>query len=249
IVKVAREAARFTNWVNPDEQNEKALQDYVAGMENRTRQTQSLYDFQAGRHPQVHARALQARPQAVLKPHSQAVAAVHQGTEMWDDSLVDPDNRRLPDFERRIEVLSSVSGADLPELVENRRDGRLKLFLTATLLRLSREHKRVFEHGKYIPVKVNGNAAEHVVSYIRSAHDRHVLVVTPRLAYRLAASKGTDILDRAIWLGTSLELPENVRDVRWTDALTGEPFEGAPDEIERLFGRIPLAVLVSVREE
>lgn len=249
IVKVAREAARFTNWVSPDERYEKALQDYVAGMMNRKRSTQFLYDFQAFIYAQLDAGLLNALAQQVLKLTSPGVPDVYQGTEMWDDSLVDPDNRRLPDFERRIEVLSSVSGADLPELVENRRDGRLKLFLTATLLRLSREHKRVFEHGKYIPVKVNGNAAEHVVSYIRSAHDRHVLVVTPRLAYRLAASKGTEVLDRAIWLGTSLELPENVRDVRWTDALTGEPFEGTPDEIERLFGRIPLAVLVSVREE
>jgi (1->4)-alpha-D-glucan 1-alpha-D-glucosylmutase len=249
IVKVAREASRFTNWVAPDERYETALNDFVAGMLSQKRSRPFLEDFQAFVDAQLDAGLLNALAQQVLKLTSPGVPDLYQGTEMWDDSLVDPDNRRLPDFEKRIEAVSHLKDADIGELVKSRRDGRLKLFITGTLLNLSREHKRVFESGEYIPVKTEGSAADHVVAYIRSSNDRHVLVVTPRLAYRLAASKATTVDDRAIWLGTSLELPGDMADVHWTDAFTGEAFDGSPGAVEKLFVSMPLAVLVSVREE
>jgi (1->4)-alpha-D-glucan 1-alpha-D-glucosylmutase len=249
IIKVAREASRFTNWVSPDERYETALTNFVAGMLNRKRSRPFLEDFQAFVDAQLDAGLLNALTQQVLKLTSPGVPDIYQGTEIWDDSLVDPDNRRMPDFERRIEILSQFKDVDLDELVESRLDGRLKLFITATLLNLSREHKRVFEGGDYIPIKVEGASADHVVSYIRTSGERHVLVVTPRLAHRLAASKASTVRDRAIWQGTSLELPANMRDVQWTDAFTGDAFDGTPGGIEKLFTTLPLAVLVSVREE
>jgi (1->4)-alpha-D-glucan 1-alpha-D-glucosylmutase len=249
IVKVSREAGRFTNWVSPDERYETALRDYVAGMMNATRSRPFMDDFQAFVDAQLDAGLLNALSQQVLKLTSPGVPDIYQGTEMWDDSLVDPDNRRLPDFETRIDMASHLDDTNVADLVESLRDGRLKLFVTGKLLNLSREHKRVFERGEYIPVKVEGTAADHVVAYMRSSGERHVLVVAPRLAYRLAAAKGSDVHDRAIWLGTHLQVPGEFGDARWTDAFTGAAFDGTPGNIEELFVTMPLAVLVSVREE
>jgi (1->4)-alpha-D-glucan 1-alpha-D-glucosylmutase len=249
IVKVAREASRFTNWVSPDERYESALRDFVAGMLNRRRSRQFMEDMHAFVEAQLDAGLLNGLAQQVLKLTSPGVPDVYQGTEFWDDSLVDPDNRRHPDFDARVEAVSHLDDADVEELFRSKRDGSIKLYVTGKLLRFRREQKRLFERGDYVPVKVEGGAAEHVVAYLRVSEEAKILVVTPRLAHRLAHSKGSTLDNRAIWLGTTLQLPESVAGETWTNLLTGETVDGDPANLEKLFVTMPLAVLVSVREE
>lgn len=249
IIKVAREASRFTNWVSPDERYENALRGYVGGMLNRKRSTPFLQDLQAFIDAQLDAGLLNALSQQVLKLTSPGIPDIYQGTELWDDSLVDPDNRRLPDFEARAEILAYLDQLDLEEFVETRRDGRLKLAVTAALLRFRREQKQLFARGEYVPVKVEGGAAEHIVAYLRTTDQANVLVVAPRLVHRLAQAKGTTVNDRAIWLGTRLQLPENLSGTRWTNLFTGEPFDGDPANVEALFRTMPTAVLASTTED
>ncbi len=249
IIKVAREASRFTNWVSPDERYEEALRGYVGGMLSRKRSTPFLQDLQAFIDAQLDAGLLNALSQQVLKLTSPGIPDIYQGTELWDDSLVDPDNRRLPDFDMRAEILARLDDLALPELVDTRRDGRLKLAITAALLRFRREHKQLFARGEYVPVKAEGAAAEHIVAFLRTTDGAKLLVVTPRLVHRLAQAKGTTVNDRAIWLGTSLQLPENVAGTRWTNILSGETFDGDPSSVEDLFRTMPIAVLASVAED
>jgi (1->4)-alpha-D-glucan 1-alpha-D-glucosylmutase len=249
IVKVAREASRFTNWVSPDERYESALRDFVAGMLNRRRSRQFIEDMHAFVETQLDAGLLNGLAQQVLKLTSPGVPDVYQGTEFWDDSLVDPDNRRHPDFDARVEAVRHLDDADVEELLRSKRDGRIKLYVTGKLLRFRREQKRLLERGDYVPVKVEGGAAEHVVAYLRASEEAKILVVAPRLAHRLAHSKGSTLDDRAIWLGTTLQLPESVAGETWTNLLTGETVDGDPASLEKLFVTMPLAVLVSVREE
>lgn len=249
IVKVAREASRFTNWVAPDERYETALRDFVAGMLNRRRSRQFMEDMQAFVEVQLDAGLLNALAQQVLKLTSPGVPDIYQGTEFWDDSLVDPDNRRHPDFDARVEAVSHLDDADVEELLRSKRDGRIKLYVTGKLLRFRREQKRLFERGDYVPVKVEGGAAEHVVAYMRVSDEAKMLVVTPRLAHRLAQSKGSTLDDRAIWLGTTLQLPETVAGETWTNLFTGDTLATEPAGLETIFERMPLAVFVSAGKE
>lgn len=248
IVKVAREANRFTNWVTPDERYETALREFLGGMLGRKRSAPFLDDMQAFVDAQLDAGLLNGLAQQVLKLTSPGVPDIYQGTEFWDDSLVDPDNRRHPDFDARVEAVSHLGDAEIAELAAAKRDGRLKLFVTGKVLTFRRDHRDLFARGEYVTVKVEGGAAEHVVAFMRTTAEAKILVVTPRLAYRLAHSKATTVDDRAIWLGTTLSLPDAVAGETWTDLLTGEPFDGDPVSVEKLFATLPVAVLVSVRE-
>jgi (1->4)-alpha-D-glucan 1-alpha-D-glucosylmutase len=216
-------------------------------MLNGKRPAPFVEDMQAFIDAQLDAGLLNGLAQQVLKLTSPGVPDIYQGTEFWDDSLVDPDNRRHPDFDARVEAVSHLEDAEIAELVASKRDGRIKLFVTGRILNFRRGHRDLFARGEYSPVKAEGVAADHVVAYMRMTPEATILVVTPRLAYRLAHQKAASVDDRAIWLGTTLSLPDSVAGAEWTDLFTGQPFEGDPEHVEALFATMPVAVLVSAR--
>jgi (1->4)-alpha-D-glucan 1-alpha-D-glucosylmutase len=238
IVKVAREASRFTNWVNPAEAYETALRDFVAGMLDRKRSGPFLEDFEAFVARRVDAGLLNGLAQQVLKLASPGVPDIYQGTEFWDDSLVDPDNRRPVDFDARREALAALADTALEDLVETRRDGRIKLALTARILATRREHRFLFSGGAYDPVKVEGPAAEHVIAFTRQMHDMTLVVAVPRLVHKLAGDR--DAFDAAIWEGTTLALPG--ADGGWHDVLRDRATDTA-GQLTSLFETLPIAVL------
>ncbi|HWV22607.1 MAG TPA: malto-oligosyltrehalose synthase [Thermomicrobiales bacterium] len=243
MLKVAREAGRFTNWVNPANAYEEALKGFIGGMLNPRRSAAFLADFQAFVDARIDPGLMNALAQQVLKLTSPGVPDIYQGTEVWDDSLVDPDNRRSVDFAARQSALAALGETDIKEFVASRTDGRLKLDVTRRLLSLRREHRLLFEEGDYVPLAVEGPAAEHVIAFLRRNGDEVLLVAVPRLLTALAGNR--DILDPSIWDGTMLL---NVPEGSWRDALTGDEASGDPGSLSERFATMPVCVLILGKE-
>jgi (1->4)-alpha-D-glucan 1-alpha-D-glucosylmutase len=152
------------------------------------------------------------------------VPDTYQGTELWDNSLVDPDNRRPVDFPLRAALLARLDGGWMPALDET---GAAKLLVTSRALRLRRDRPDVF--GDYLPLVAHGPHAAHVFGFDSGG----ALTVVTRLPVRLAASGG--------WTDADLLA---VPDGMWRDALTGKVFTGPSVVVEALFEALPVALLV-----
>lgn len=136
--------------------------------------------------------ALNSLAQALLKITAPGVPDFYQGTELWNLSLVDPDNRRPVDFKTRAELLAALQEREahgLPllvrELLETWEDGRVKLYLTYKALHFRRANRELFAAGEYLPVEVTKPGDEHACAFARRLGDRWVLVAVPRLPVRL----------------------------------------------------------------
>jgi (1->4)-alpha-D-glucan 1-alpha-D-glucosylmutase len=231
IVKVAREASRFTNWVNPDEPYEAALTGFVEGLLNQRRSRAFIRDFEAFIATVRDAGLSNSLSQQLLKLTSPGVPDIYQGTELWDDSLVDPDNRRPVDFAVRRALLDGR-----PDVV----NGAIKLHLTRNLLLARRERPEVFARGDYVALSVSGPAADAVIAFARVLDGDVAVTVAARLVQRAGDVFGkTDF-----WSGTTIELPDSLTDVTFRDRLgQGETVRGL--KLDELFIAAPVALLTS----
>jgi (1->4)-alpha-D-glucan 1-alpha-D-glucosylmutase len=150
--------------------------------------------------------------QLAIKIAGPGVPDFYQGTELWDFSLVDPDNRRPVDYRKRRELLDTI---DVPtderaslasELLQHAEDDRMKLFATTTLLRARRAAHDVFRSGRYEPLAVEGSARQHLFAFGRVLGQRHVLVCVPRLVATLVRDGNPPIGD--VWSDTRISVPE-----------------------------------------
>jgi (1->4)-alpha-D-glucan 1-alpha-D-glucosylmutase len=139
----------------------------------------------------------------LLKLTSPGVPDIYQGNEIWDYSLVDPDNRRPVDYKRRREMLESLATAHPRDLVRNWTDGRIKMLLTQQVLQFRRKHVALFQQGEYLPLTPAGAFAECCVSFARQFGDQWIIVIAPRLSSRVGFPPIAEI-----WQDTTLEIPE-----------------------------------------
>jgi (1->4)-alpha-D-glucan 1-alpha-D-glucosylmutase len=173
-LKAAREGKQETSWTNPDEAYETALQDTIAKLLDKSN-ADFIASFSAFAARTNLLGALNSLSQLALKALLPGVPDFYQGTENWDFSLVDPDNRRPVDFAARRRNLAGP--AELAELAAHWHDGRIKLALTHALLRLRQDHAELFRSGNYEPVAVSGSQAGHVIAFARTK-GRERLIVT-----------------------------------------------------------------------
>jgi (1->4)-alpha-D-glucan 1-alpha-D-glucosylmutase len=198
LVKALREAKQRTAWDAPDEGFERACKGYLA------------YLFDPNRGFLAEAEAFVARiapigirnslAQTVLRLTVPGVPDLYQGTEFWDFSLVDPDNRRPVDFGVRANALAE--GLDLAMLLDDWRDGRIKQAVIACLLSFRKRHPALFAEGSYEPLSVSGAKAAHLIAFCRRCRGEALIAVVPRLTAHLSPAVGP------IWQGTQIALPE-----------------------------------------
>jgi (1->4)-alpha-D-glucan 1-alpha-D-glucosylmutase len=179
-VKAAREAKLKTSWLVPNEPYEQALRDFVRGILDGSRSQAFIDSFEGLSRRTALLGALNSLSQLILKATIPGIPDFYQGTEGWDLSLVDPDNRTPVDFAMRAAVLAPSLAMDWQELVDHWFDGRIKVALTSRLLALRARYPEVFSHGAYTPVETFGHDSDHLVAYIRSAPKTCILVVTGR---------------------------------------------------------------------
>jgi (1->4)-alpha-D-glucan 1-alpha-D-glucosylmutase len=230
--KALREAKVHTSWLNPNQPYDAAMHKFIEAILDRTRPNPFLDDLHLF-HDKVSAYGMyNSLSQVLCKMTAPGVPDFYQGTELWDFSLVDPDNRRLVDYDHRIRLLEEVeqalnSAADRPaavrELLASAADGRIKLFVIMTALRFRRAQASLFLQGAYVPLEVGGDAYKHVCAFSRRLEHRTVLTVVPRLMAGLMADASRPALGTEVWGDTWTALPDGT-DVneRYRNLFTGE---------------------------
>jgi (1->4)-alpha-D-glucan 1-alpha-D-glucosylmutase len=248
VIKAAREAKIHTNWLAPEVDYEQALLGFVDAILDPDAGNIFLRDFLRVQAMLAPFGSIGSLAQAVLKITCPGVPDFYQGTLLWDFSLVDPDNRRPIDFARRIRLFGAVTPENgqsrlplLEDVLENWRDGRLKLYVVSRALEHRRAHRALFLAGDYIPLDVSGPAAEHVIAFARRVNGEWAVVAVPRLLAALC--RGRDPASNpGIWTGTEIHLPPDAPG-GWRNVFTGELVRGRPLAASRLFGQFPVAVL------
>jgi len=213
--KATREAKLNTSWISPNAAYDEAVQAFVAEVLD-SGNARFLGDFAAFHESIVDSGLYNSASQVVMKLTAPGIPDVYQGQELWDFSLVDPDNRRPVDYELRRRLLDEVhaSAADetarqvlCRELAGHPRDARLKLLITTTLLKLRSRQPELFLEGEYIPLTVEGDLADHVIAFARRVHqspDQSLVIVAPRLIHRLRGTEQRLPCGREFWGETQI---------------------------------------------
>ncbi len=224
MAKAAREAKAHTSWVDPRPEYDDALAAFVDAILADAGFVVDLESFLA-EHQLVQLGRISSLAQMALLLTCPGVPDLYQGTEVWDLSLVDPDNRRPVDYGARRALLAELNGPE--SALDRMADGGPKLWLIHRVLTYRRQHREAFGPD-YQPLVASGARAEHVVAFSRAGGAEAVAVVVPRLVARLAGD----------WAGTTVTLPPG----SWTDVITGETSGGTVGVAELLRG-FPVAVL------
>jgi (1->4)-alpha-D-glucan 1-alpha-D-glucosylmutase len=179
-LKAAREGKEETSWLNPHEAYEAGLKDFIARILDRAASAEFLDSLEMFGRRIALLGALNSLSQVTLKATVPGVPDFYQGTEFWDLSLVDPDNRRPVDFAERAAVLAAQDEPDWQSLAQNWTNGHLKLAWTRHLLRLRSGLAEVFTHGDYQPLEVSGAHRDHVVAFARRRGREAAITVVAR---------------------------------------------------------------------
>lgn len=182
-LKAAREGKQETSWLNPNEAYEKGLSVFIERILDRGRSPEFLQSLETMAKRIALLGALNSLSQITLKATMPGVPDFYQGTEFWDLSMVDPDNRRPVDFEVREAVLRGVETPDWAPLVQNWPDGHIKLAWTRQLLKRRHELAAVFTEGSYEPLEVTGKHRDHIIAFARRrGRDAAIVIVSRALA-------------------------------------------------------------------
>ena len=191
MIKSVREGKERSSWSYPNAAYEAGLQRFVAGVLDAARPNPFLVDFAAFVGQLARPAAIASLAQLALKLTVPGVPDIYQGGELWDFSLVDPDNRRPVDWGERRRLMDEVSDASLAELAGHWQDGREKLFATARLLGLRRARPALFAEGDYQPLEIGeGRNSDRVCAFSRRRGDDVLAVAVPRLTFGLFPDGG-----------------------------------------------------------
>ncbi len=233
--KALHEAKVNSSWIEPNAPWDSAVCMFATKILEPGKANRFLPAFTRFAEKVAQFGAVNSLSQAVLSLTAPGVPDTYQGTELWDLSLVDPDNRRPVDFKHRIAALRDKRTP--AGLLEHWRDGGIKLFTVRTLLRFRREHARLFASGSYEPVTVSGTFSDCCIAFERASGSQRILVAVPRLASRV----GFPPIGR-LWNDTALALNAPGRD--WRDLFTGRRIPGnAAPLLSELFADLPFCAL------
>ena len=229
-LKAAREGKQETSWLNPNQAYEAGLKSFIERILDPRVSAEFLDSLQTLAQRISLLGALNSLSQITLKATMPGVPDFYQGTELWDLSLVDPDNRRPVDFAARASALASLEAPDWTQLVRDWPDGRLKLAWTRHLLKLRAELADVFAHGDYQPLEVSGPQRDHIIAFARR-HGGDAVIVAAAKSFAPFTEGGR------IW--------PPAKAFSGTLNIKGYTAEGDADELqlETLFRSLPVAVL------
>lgn len=253
--KAIREAKTHTSWRNPSLEYEQAVKQFVRRILNQSGNKAFVSDFGAFHRSIDVYGMLNSLSAVVIKYTAPGVPDTYQGTEVWNYSYVDPDNRRPVDFSRLDKISRSFARStgsqhqfvrnSLMGLLGGTEDGSLKLFITRSLLQLRRSTPELFLDGAYRPVHVSGTGTEHLFAFARTSSERCLMVIVPRHLYTFFQVTGSILGDA--WNDTEVHqdlFSSSQASVR--NILTGEEFRCEQQiRCKELFRHFPFAVIAN----
>jgi (1->4)-alpha-D-glucan 1-alpha-D-glucosylmutase len=239
MLKAVREAKLRTSWANVSADYEEALRQFVDAVLDYSDKNPFLADMAGVQAQLSRLGLLNGLAQTLCKLTAPGVPDIYQGTELWDFSLVDPDNRRPVDYSRRIDLLNELEmqGPPTPglaaSLVKTLEDGRAKLHVIRSVLALRRRNETLFSAGEYLPARVSGAHRQQICAFFRRLSPRRrprdgrqrtqgltTLTVVPRLCGRLSLATGVPIAAES-WGDTTIEIPRRMAGAQWSSLLDG----------------------------
>lgn len=252
MLKAVREAKEKTSWANQNEEYESAVtafvEDVIGSQEFRD-------DFIPFQRKISYFGMLNSLSQTLIKLTVPGVPDTYQGNELWEFNLVDPDNRRAVDYDRRRRVLAEFSeicknGRDQQatfanELVTKMDDGRIKAYLIWRTLNLRNRHPELFQLGEYVPLETTGERAKHLFVFARRLKAKTLVVPAPRLCAELLRGETRMPSGEEVWQNVQIKIPGNA--ARFQNIFTGEKFVVERGELlaRHLFRNFPIALLLS----
>lgn len=221
--KAMREAKVRTSWVANNDEYETAVRKFIESLLTDASFVAEVDAFVARVAP---AGRINSLAQTLMKCTAPGVPDLYQGGELWDLSLVDPDNRRPVDYEVRRRLLTEMQSMDAKQVLERMEEGMPKLWVIHHALLLRNQHPEWFGvDADYGPLAAEGPQAQRIIAYLRG---ERVLTIAPRWSHGSAP-----------WEGTTIELPAG----RWLNRLTGRRYQGQRQEIANLLAAFPVALL------
>ncbi|MBV9169655.1 MAG: malto-oligosyltrehalose synthase [Chloroflexi bacterium] len=242
--KALKEAKVHTSWITPNDAYEESVLQFVRTVLDPSESAAFLEDLAPLRERVAFFGIFNSLSQTALKLGSPGVADVYQGQELWDFSLVDPDNRRPVDFEQRERELRSIAAAEdrlalARELVDTREDGRIKLYVTHCLMCMRREQPGLFVGAGYTPLR----AGRHACAFARSADGATLVVAAPVQIATLTRGATTVPIAAEVWREDSLVVPAG----RYCNVFTGQTLDAERGALPlaEVFSDFPVAALIA----
>jgi (1->4)-alpha-D-glucan 1-alpha-D-glucosylmutase len=232
MLKAERETKEYTSWANQNPEYEKALTSFVQAVLDPALSQEFLADFVEFQRPVARIGAINSLSQTLIKFTAPGVPDIYQGNELFEFRLVDPDNRGAVDYASRQSMLHDLSSmpccahrdvaAGLLDGVRRGDDyqGRAKLYVTWKAAKARAKWPELFQIGKYVPLVVEGRAAEHILAFARVGAHSHAIVAVPRMATKLTAGE-INFLGPDTWQDTYIVLPDNCREAQYLNWMTG----------------------------
>jgi len=247
MTKARHEAKLHTSYINPDVHYEQAAEAFVAAVLDRSKNPTFLGEVETFVADIMRAGVCNSLAQLVLKIAAPGLPDFFQGRELWDFSLVDPDNRRPIDFAPRPAWLAQVTAAAeaggagaVEQWFDHPADGFIKLWITAAGLRLRQRRAALFRQGGYLPLSCEGPAAQHVFAFARHWKDEVALVAVGRHLARMGASPVGEV-----WQDTVVLLPSSLPSVHVRDVFTGRQPVTAEQRLplDAVFRSLPVSLM------
>ncbi|MFM7427873.1 MAG: malto-oligosyltrehalose synthase [Elainella sp.] len=250
MLKAIREAKVYTNWLRNNTAYESACLNFVEAILSEGENNSFLSAIRPFQQQVARYGVINSLAQTLLKLTTPGVPDFYQGSELWDFSLVDPDNRRPVDFSIRQVYLEEIKTRVLgdifaltPDLLAAPEDGRIKLFLVYQTLKARAAYPAVFQSGDYQPLSVTGRYADHVIAFARTAGETSVITVVPRFCTALVKPGEYPLGD--CWQDTAIQLPAESSS-SWKNLLTAQPISvGHSLPLSEVLQHFPVALLVS----
>ncbi|MEN9519500.1 MAG: hypothetical protein RLZZ381_2088, partial [Cyanobacteriota bacterium] len=245
MLKAMREAKVNTAWLRPNEEYEQAFLSFIERVLS-AKESNFLEYFRPFQQQIAEYGIYNSLSQVLVKNTAPGVPDLYQGAELWDLSLVDPDNRRPVDYQKRNEFLQEIktkSSQDIlqliAELIATKENGKIKLFLIYQLLKARKEYTEIFRNGDYKPIEITGKYHNHLIAFRRNYEEQNVVAIAPRFLTGII-KPGQLPLGTEIWEDTSLKLvPKN-----WHNLIDNQTIVGENLAVGEILQNFPVALLI-----
>jgi len=249
VIKAVREAKVHTAWLRHDADYEEGYLSFVESVLAPTETNQFLKEFTPFQKLVAHYGMYNSLAQTLLKNTAPGIPDLYQGTELWDLSMVDPDNRRPVDYQLRttwLEEIKEKTQTDvlqlIDELLATQENGKIKLFLTYKLLQARKDNLAVFQQGNYQPLEVRGKFKDNIVAFARTTEEKTAIAIAPRFFTSLI-KPGELPLGEQVWHDTHIKLSPEMP-LTWKNLLTSQTIQGDGIlQIGEVLKHFPVALL------
>ena len=256
MLKAVKEAKVHTSWIDPNDAYEHAVIRFVRHILEPGPSNKFLKNFLPFQRTIARYGLYNALSQVALKIGCPGIPDFYQGSEIWNLTLVDPDNRRPVDFEHGQRLAktipsdeSDITETALRDLMESYEDGRIKCYVTRALLNYRKAHRELFQQGDYAPLETHGEKRHNLCAFQRTWSNQEVIVVVPRLLHDIIPDPTVPALGHRVWGDTGVALRNGDPATRYRHVLTNQRIaaqvgeSGARLAVSDIFQQLPLAVM------